>query len=209
LHKFEYYDFTALYSAVIGSYAWGHGLTCVGQNLAYTRKAFKAVDGFESIKHLISGDDVNLMQTMKKHGLRTIFNFNKGSFVYTNRIMGWKQLINQRSRWAWNLKWQMKLRPIFFWAVFLVLIYYSTIISLIFLDWKWAAIFAGFRFILEMIYLGISFRYLDVESDRIWFYPIWSVLMPILYLITVPMGHFNMFVWYGKKPEKVLRQKRA
>ncbi|MBN2830253.1 MAG: glycosyltransferase [Candidatus Cloacimonetes bacterium] len=209
LHKFEFYDFAALYSAVIGSYAWGHGFTCVGQNLAYTRKAFDEINGFESIKHLISGDDVNLMQTMKKRGFKTIFNFDKNSFVYTNRIMGWKQLINQRSRWAWNLKWQMKLRPIFFWIVFLVLSYFTSIIALIFTNWQWAALLAGFRVLLEIIYLSIGFRYLDVEPERIRFYPIWSVLMPILYLVTVPMGHFNMFVWYGKKPQKINKLARA
>jgi cellulose synthase/poly-beta-1,6-N-acetylglucosamine synthase-like glycosyltransferase len=209
LHKFEFFDFAALYAAVLGSYAWGHGLTCIGQNLAYTRKAFDSVGGFDSIRHLISGDDVNLLQIMRKKGLKTIFNFEKESFVYTNRIVGWKELINQRSRWAWNVKWQMKLRPIYFWSIFLVLIYYSCVIALVFLQWEWAVIFSLLRGVLEIILFKVSFRYLDVQPNRVWFYPIWAFMMPALYLITVPMGQMNLFTWYGKKPQKTKPPKRV
>ncbi len=202
LHKFEYFDFAALYTAVMGSFAWGHGLTCIGQNLAYTRKAFNTVGGFDKIKHLISGDDVNLLQLMRKAKLKTIFNFDNGSFVSTNRIVGWKQLINQRSRWAWNVKWQIKLRPLYFWSIALVLIYYSGVIALIFLNWKMAVFFSLLRAVLEIVLLSVGFHYLDVEKKRIMFYPIWAFMMPFLYLITVPMGQMNMFEWYGKKPTK-------
>ncbi len=209
LHKFEYYDFAALYSAVIGSYALGEGYTCIGQNLAYTREAFDKVGGFEQIKHLISGDDVNLMQIMKKAGLKNVFNFDKASFVKTARIVGWKQLLNQRSRWAWNVKWQAILRPFFFWSITAVMVYYTAGFVLFFLNWKYALIQVAVRTFIEISLFLVSFKYLNVKRSRLLFYPIWAIMMPLLYIITVPMGYLNLFEWYGKKPNKVTRLKRT
>jgi GT2 family glycosyltransferase len=60
-----------------GGYTIGRSWACIGQNLAYRRAAFDDVGGFDQIRHLISGDDVNLMQLMRRKGHKIIFNFNQ------------------------------------------------------------------------------------------------------------------------------------
>ncbi len=50
-------DALALASVAAGSFGAGFPLTCSGRNLAYRRKVFDEIGGFEAISHFVSGDD--------------------------------------------------------------------------------------------------------------------------------------------------------
>jgi cellulose synthase/poly-beta-1,6-N-acetylglucosamine synthase-like glycosyltransferase len=54
----------AIWSA--GSIRWGLGWLCTGRNLAYRRKVWDEVEGFEKIKHSISGDDDLFLQLVRR-----------------------------------------------------------------------------------------------------------------------------------------------
>jgi cellulose synthase/poly-beta-1,6-N-acetylglucosamine synthase-like glycosyltransferase len=112
LHKYEPLDFAFTSMVLGGGYTLGKSGACIGQNLAYTRKAFYEAGGFEKIRHLISGDDVNLMQLMRRKGLRIIFNFQPSSWVYTMPVST-LPIVNQRSRWL-QYEIPAKINPEFF-----------------------------------------------------------------------------------------------
>ena len=58
-----------------GSAGIGFPLTCSGRNMAYRRKAFDEVNGFNDIGHIIGGDDVLLMrQFAQKSAWKIRFN---------------------------------------------------------------------------------------------------------------------------------------
>ena len=75
--------------------------TCNGANLAYTRKAFDAVNGFKGIDDLASGDDELLLhKIVAKYGNKVGFLKNRDAIVYTRAKATLKDFIEQRKRWA-------------------------------------------------------------------------------------------------------------
>ncbi|RZK50022.1 MAG: glycosyltransferase [Pedobacter sp.] len=95
--------------------------SCNGANLAYEKKAFLEVNGFEGIDHLASGDDELLLHKMAAH-----FHGRQGyvrdpeAIVYTYAKPNWKEFIQQRKRWAskstsYQAKW-MKYSAFWIWV---------------------------------------------------------------------------------------------
>lgn len=200
LHKYEHFDFTATYMVLGGGYTIGRSWACIGQNLAYTRAAFEDVGGFDQIRHLLSGDDVNLMQTMRRKGHKIIFNFDPKSFVYTYPVKSWKQLLNQRSRWASNMKYQLHFDPEFFFILLSMgMMYWGGVLMFIF-NWKLALGILIFRWIVENTFLAYARRRFGVSNEMAWFYPIWFLIQTFFLSFTMVLGQFDLFSWHGKKP---------
>ncbi|MDZ4183193.1 MAG: glycosyltransferase [Candidatus Cloacimonadaceae bacterium] len=202
LHKYEHFDFAATYMVLGGGYTLGKSWACIGQNLAYTRAAFDAVGGFDSIRHLISGDDVNLMQLMRRKGHRIIFNFDKRSFVNTLPVKSWRHLLNQRSRWASNMKYQLKFNPEFFFILLSMAFMYWGAVFMLFFSWKLALGIFAFRVCIEHIMVSYARGHFNVSARMLRFYPLWLVIQTFFLVFTMVLGQFNLFVWHGKKPYK-------
>ena len=193
--RFEYFDFFAMFTAASAAISSGKAFSCSGQNIAYRKSAFKKVGGFEKIKHLISGDDVNLMQLFRKTNFRIGFAFSHHSFALTNASKSWINLLNQRSRWASNMKWQILLNPEFFIYLISVFLVVMLPVYLIFKVW-WAALLLIFiRFMLEFKFLKNGFQIFHEDKNRLKFYPVWFFLQP-LYMLTVAfLSVLNIFRW--------------
>lgn len=77
-----------------------HGM-CNGANLAYERSAFYAVDGFEGINDIASGDDMLLMHKIQKaYPGRTRFLKSRRAIVHTAPANSVADFFGQRIRWA-------------------------------------------------------------------------------------------------------------
>ena len=202
LHKYEHLDFAFTYMVMAGGYTIGRSWACIGQNLAYRRSAFYDVGGFESIRHLISGDDVNLMQVMRRKGHKIIFNFLPQSFVYTHPVKSWKQLVNQRSRWASNMKHQIKFNPEFFFILLSMAFMYWGGLMMMFFNFYLGLFIFAFRILIENITLNNARRFFGVSARMMRFYPIWLVIQTFFLVFTMVLGQFNIFVWHGKRPYK-------
>jgi len=202
LHKYEHLDFALTYMVLGGGYTLGRSWACIGQNLGYTRDAFDDVGGFEQIRHLISGDDVNLMQLMRRKGHKIIFNFMPASYVHTHPVRSWKHLVNQRSRWASNMKYQLKFNPEFFFILLsMAFMYWGGLIMMFFNFYLGLFIFA-FRILIENITFSYSRKTFGISSKMMRFYPIWLVIQTFFLVFTMVLGQFNIFVWHGKRPYK-------
>jgi len=198
LNKFEYFDFLMMFMAAAGAILSGRYFSCSNQNLAYRRKDFLEVGGFEKIKHLLSGDDVNLMQLFRKKKKRITFSLIKHSFVYTRPVNSFRQLISQRSRWASNAKWQLKLNPQFFFYLAATFMLHLSILLFIMINWQVAIVLFAARYIGECSFVSRYFSLFEQERKRLTFFPLWSVLQPIYIMIVTVMGLLNLFAW---KPE--------
>jgi len=74
---------------------------CNGANLAYSKSAFEAVNGFEGINTISSGDDMLLMQKMnKKFPEKIYFLKTRDAIVSTQPAADWKSFFQQRIRWS-------------------------------------------------------------------------------------------------------------
>lgn len=74
---------------------------CNGANLAYSRKAYLEVKGFQGIDHLASGDDMLLMhKIVKQFPTKIGFLKNAEATIFTEAKPDLKSFFSQRLRWA-------------------------------------------------------------------------------------------------------------
>ncbi len=193
--KFEHFDFIALFTAAAGAISAGKIFSCSGQNIAYKKKDFERIGKFEKIKHIISGDDVNLMQLMRKHGMKVRFSFLHHSFVYTKPVTGFIQFLNQRSRWASNSKWQLLLNPEFF--IYLVSVFFVTILPFIILFYSWwlGALLIIIKAFLDHKIIKKGFSIFLIEKQKLKFFPAWFLIQPVYIIMVGIIGQLNVFSW--------------
>jgi len=76
-------------------------ITCNGRNMAFMKKAFIEVDGYNNISHILSGDDDLLLHKIANlTNYRTVFSLNQNSVVESNSPSSIIEFIRQRARWA-------------------------------------------------------------------------------------------------------------
>jgi len=113
--RLQAFDFLTLMGAAAGAVGIGFPLAASGQNLAYRKSLFERVGGFQSIAHRPSGDDVLLLQLLRRaRGGRIGFAIAPESFVSTWRSETPSSFWQQRRRWASNAIVQLRLNPAFF-----------------------------------------------------------------------------------------------
>ncbi|MCF7792454.1 MAG: glycosyltransferase [Candidatus Cloacimonetes bacterium] len=193
--KFEHFDFLALFFAAAAAISAGKAFSCSGQNISYRKTAFKSVGGFEKIKHLISGDDVNLMQLFRKAGKKIRFAFSSPSYAYTQPVSSWKQLISQRSRWASNMKSQIGLNPEFFFYLISAFLVVILPIILLFNNFLLAVSIMIIRFLLEINFIKKGLKKFGEEKNKLSFYPLWFILQPVYFIVVACLGAFSIFNW--------------
>lgn len=71
-----------------------------GANLAFAKKVYEATGGYQNHIHHASGDDVFFYAEAALQGNRIGFAGDAEAIVTTRPQQGWKQLLQQRKRWA-------------------------------------------------------------------------------------------------------------
>lgn len=98
---FQLIDFLSLQLTTIGSFGIGQPILCNGANLAYTKKAFLDVNGFEGNDTIASGDDVFLLEKISAKTPKAIGLLKSSTIkVITYPETSVRGLIQQRLRWA-------------------------------------------------------------------------------------------------------------
>lgn len=101
LSIFQSLDFITLQGITASSVKANVHSMCNGANLAYLRKAFFDVNGFNGIDKKASGDDMLLMYKMwQKHPKDVHFLKSTHAIVVTNALQTWKDFVAQRIRWS-------------------------------------------------------------------------------------------------------------
>lgn len=99
--KMQTLEFMSLITSGAASLYFNKATLCNGANLAYTKKVFYEVDGFNGINKTPSGDDVLLMYKIKNKYPGSIkFLKHKDALVYTKAKSNLHDFVNQRKRWA-------------------------------------------------------------------------------------------------------------
>ena len=105
LQIFQAMDFMVL-QGITGSAVYRKTLSmCNGANLAYEKKAFYSVNGFQGIDNIASGDDMLLMHKISTQYPDSVHYLkSKEVIVSTQPMKSWKNFFSQRIRWASKAK---------------------------------------------------------------------------------------------------------
>jgi cellulose synthase/poly-beta-1,6-N-acetylglucosamine synthase-like glycosyltransferase len=213
VQKFEYIDFMILMFAAQGAVQSGKPFSCSGQNLSYKKESFTKAGGFVGIENNISGDDLLLMQRFVSSGMIVSFANERDAYTTTQPANSWRDLCNQRARWASNLKAMrsinhrfyiyllscfvcMSLLPMFFVLSLLLFtfsggIHTTAIVALTaMLVIKYATEYSFVQFAMNL--------YQRTEKD-IKYYPLWLLICPIYTIVVTTKGIFSAFQWKDRR----------
>ena len=98
VQQIEYLSLIAMAAGFAGA---GHPTMCNANNLAFRRSAFDAVNGYQGIDHVVSGDDELLMQKIvdRTHWKAAFCDWPK-ALSQTKPCSGVLSFLNQRMRWG-------------------------------------------------------------------------------------------------------------
>jgi cellulose synthase/poly-beta-1,6-N-acetylglucosamine synthase-like glycosyltransferase len=199
IEKYEYLDTLALFSAAAGAIGKGKVFSGSGQNLAYTHNAYNKVNGFEKISKYISGDDVLLMQLIRRAGYKIRFAFGNETHNHTRSQKSIAQFLNQRIRWASNERAQIKLNIEFYIFLLITFLLNLTIVLSLFVAPIFFLLFVFIKGTSEWFVIKKGVHRFKIEHTRLRFFPIWALLQPFYIIVVGIAGQFKLFKW-NKKP---------
>jgi cellulose synthase/poly-beta-1,6-N-acetylglucosamine synthase-like glycosyltransferase len=204
LAVFQQLDFLSLQGITAASVSKGFHTMCNGANMAYSKKAFLAVDGFAGIDQLASGDDMFLMFKIAKKFPGSIrYLKTRLAIVRTDPAADLNSFLKQRIRWASKANVYSD-KTVFqvLLLVYLLNILLLLILALAFFSLTQAAWAVGLlliKTIAEWRFMRQVARFYDQSSLMVYF----PFFQPVHILYTVLAGSFGQFGRYEWKGRKV------
>lgn len=201
--KFQSLDFMTL-QGITGASVYNkfHSM-CNGANLAYEKKVFFEVGGFEGIDNIASGDDMLLMHKIQKvHPDKIMFLKSPDVIILTQPAETFKDFMNQRIRWASKAdKYTDKKITGVLLLVYLLnaWIFILAISSFFFIKAFYLFLFSiAIKTIVELIFLYPVAKFFNKRKLLWWFVP--AQPLHILYtLLAGWLGMFGSYQWKGRK----------
>jgi poly-beta-1,6-N-acetyl-D-glucosamine synthase len=203
VQKFQALDFLTLQGITGAAVHRGFHAMCNGANLAYTRAAFEAVNGFEGIDHIASGDDMLLMHKIAARFPEKIF-FCKSpdAIVRTPPMPDWNSFFNQRIRWASKAS-HYEDRRIFgvLLLVYLFNCYFFVLLVAAFFQPILFISLAGLlvaKIIVELLFLFPVADFFQ-QKHLLWWFPLPQPLHIVYTIIAGWLGRFGSYEWKGRR----------
>lgn len=206
LSKFQAIDFLTLQGITGAAVKRKFHSMCNGANLAYTRESYNAVNGFEGIDHLPSGDDMLLMHKIYLRFPERVYYLKAMSaIVDTEPQPTWRSFFQQRIRWASKSTNYQDKR--IFWVLLLVYL-----LNLFFLGAVIGSFFnsklAFFTMLFLIAKILIEFPFINNIASFFNMRPLLTyhiLLQPLHIFYTVVagwLGKFGSFEWKGRQIKK-------
>jgi cellulose synthase/poly-beta-1,6-N-acetylglucosamine synthase-like glycosyltransferase len=203
LEMFQTLDFLTLQGITAASVTAKFHSMCNGANLAYTKAAFHAVNGFSGIDAVASGDDMLLMHKIWKQHPHSVFYLkSKAAIVETAPMPTWKDFFWQRIRWASKTTAYDDKR--IFWALLLVYLFNAFFVVLLgagFWEpryWLLAVVLWVAKTAVELPFVYAVARFFDQQKSVRYFF----LFQPLHILYTVLIGAISQtgsYQWKGRK----------
>lgn len=201
--KIQTLEFAALIGTGAVALKIGKPNMCNGANLAFTKKAFEEVKGYEGNEHIPSGDDEFLLQKIYACYPKAVhFNSSKEGLVYTNPAKNLHTFTNQRRRWSgkWKLHNSLSIKIL---AFFIFLVHSSLIASLVAAVGEAIASYIFISGILVKAFVEYVFikKILD-RFEKPFFLKQFVVLQCLYSFYVIVFGilaNFGSFYWKGRK----------
>lgn len=200
---FQAMDFMVLQGITAASVHKKMHSMCNGANLAYERKLFYDVNGFEGIDHIASGDDMLLMHKIaKKYPNRIHYLKSFDAIVGTQPMQTWPAFFNQRIRWASKATHYDDKR--IFWVLLLVYLFnLSFLVLLVAGFWNsWFWLFLLIAWVLKTV-VELPFFYLISKFfNKQWAVKLFFFFQPLHIFYTIISGlwgQLGKYEWKGRK----------
>ena len=204
-YRFQQIEWASILLVTKGGFQLGSPIMCSAANMAYRKRAFFEVDGYNGNDHVLTGDDEFLLKKITKR-------YGRGAAVYQNHYHGlvltqpqesWNGLFAQRSRWA--SKWRMHgnlshlltaVVPVLLQMVFLssLILLFQGKLSLLLFFFLWLFKIGAERFVLGKVLSDFRIKHHFIN------YSLTSVIHPVFVIITVITTFFSTSKWKGRGP---------
>lgn len=207
---FQSLDFITLQGITGASVYHRFHSMCNGANLAYEKKAFEEVNGFEGIDNIPSGDDMLLMHKIyRKYPEQVWYLKAKEAIVTTAPATTWKAFFHQRIRWASKADSYDDKR--IFWV--LLLVYLVNICFLVAaIAAFWLNIWMFFLLLLLLAKVLIEFPFVHNvaiffgQQKQMLYFPLLQPLHIGYTIIAGWLGKFGKYEWKGRIIKKNAKQ---
>ena len=203
LPAFQIIENIALTAITAGYAEINKPFMCNGANLAFTKKAYEKAGGYQSHINISSGEDVFLMEGIKKtHPNGIHYVLSKALIVKTKAQITYQSFFNQRLRWAYKAKYNSNVLNLS--AGFLILMANLLIPALLVAILNKSAIipylsiFVLVKFVFDFLLLFLASNYLGRLNYLIWIIPFQCVY----WLYALIIGLCSLVVkpyWKDKK----------
>ncbi|RTL58241.1 MAG: glycosyltransferase [Sphingobacteriales bacterium] len=200
---FQSLDFLSLQGITGASVFAQFHTMCNGANLAYEKKVFEEVNGFDGVDTIASGDDMLLMhKVFLKYPDKVQYLKSKAAIVQTAPANNWAEFFNQRIRWASKAgKYDDKR---IFWVLLLVYLFNLSFL-IIFITaffvgefWMYLISLLLLKTLYELFFMIPVAKFFNKET-QLWWFPLMQPLH-ILYTITAGLlGSITTYTWKGRK----------
>ncbi|HEA29645.1 MAG TPA: glycosyltransferase [Leeuwenhoekiella sp.] len=202
LNMFQELDFLSLQGATQGAFGLKKPFLCNGANLAFAKKEFFRLNGYAGNREVASGDDIFLMQKFQKDNPKSVgYLKSQKSIVYTQPQHSWKNLIEQRKRWAAKAStYTHFIAFLVSWAVLLA--NFASIIAIFYLHTSVFLIsILILKIVVDFILIAQAARFFSKRS-YLWGY-LWSFLVyPFFTLFIAISSQLQSFEWKGRQLKK-------
>ena len=199
--KLQAVDFLSLMAAAQGALNLGWPLAASGQNLAYRRAAFDEVGAFSRIGHRVSGDDVLLLQLIRRLTAWKIrFAASEQAFNVSPPEKTLSDLLNQRKRWASNGSYQFILnKPFFLYVLTTFLVNLSLLAAVPIYCLTSAGLFISLscllvKFVVEGL-IVVKGCHVYHRFDLMKAFPFWFMLQIPYVIVVGVIGSLGGFAW--------------
>lgn len=203
LVKFQILENIALTAITAGYAGIKKPFLCNGANLAFSKTAYETVQGYRSHLHISSGEDIFLLETIRKKNPQSIhYGLNRELIVKTSAHQNFKHFFNQRVRWAYKTKYNSNWLNIFSALIITAtnMLFPALLISFInqsILN-PYLAIFILIKLLFDFLLLFLASIFLGRTKFLFWLIPFEFVY----WIYTLFIGISSIFwkpYWKGKK----------
>ncbi|MCB0398435.1 MAG: glycosyltransferase, partial [Winogradskyella sp.] len=206
LKRFQILDILSLQGATVGGFGLKLPFLSNGANFAYRKAAFQAVDGFSGNNNLASGDDVFLLEKLKKIDLKKVLYLKSDQAIVTTKPMAdLKSLIHQRLRWASktsrNPNWFSKLVGLIIFSGNLACIAILPVFLFGLITPRIAIALLVIKFSIDFLLLFKTARLF--KQEIVLFSYVWSCLLyPLFSVYIAILSLFKSYQWKGRTFKK-------
>jgi cellulose synthase/poly-beta-1,6-N-acetylglucosamine synthase-like glycosyltransferase len=209
IEVFQSLDFMTLQGITGASVHKKFHSMCNGANLAYTKEAFIAVNGFKGIDNIASGDDMLLMHKIYNQFPNNIeYLKSREVIVTTNPVSTIQEFFNQRIRWASKAD-QFDDKRIF---IVLIIVYFLNVmmmvlpivalisnrsVSIINIQLTMFNFYASvllIKTIFELFFLYPVAKFFN-QTKLLWWFPIAQPFHIVYTVIAGWLGKFGKYTW--------------
>lgn len=204
LNTFQITENLALTAINAGFVGLQKPFLCNGANLAFDKKAFLAVNGYQSHQSISSGEDVFLLEDIKLHfTAKSIhYGFSRSLIVKTVAESTTAAFFNQRLRWAYKAKYNRNALNLM--AGFVIVLANLLIAALVVaciqktIIAPYLVTFVVAKFIFDFLLLFLAADFLGRLKFMRWFFPFQLVYG--IYALIVGLGSLFIKPRWKNKP---------